>query len=125
MADLRFFSLGVFGLFGLLFSQDSNQTGTISVDVTRVVLHATVRQSKAGFVSDLEKEHFTVLEDGVPQKLLSFSREDEPVAIGLLVDNSQSMMNKRSQVVAAAKAFVRGSKPNDEIFVLHFNEQLT
>jgi VWFA-related protein len=108
-----------------LFSQDSANTDTISVDVTRVVLHATVREGKSRFVGDLEKEHFMVLEDGVPQKLLSFSREDEPVAIGLLVDNSQSMMNKRDQVVAAAKTFVRASHPNDEIFVLHFSEQLT
>jgi VWFA-related protein len=46
------------------------------------------------------------------------------VAIGLLVDNSQSMMNKRSEVIAAAKAFVRASNENDQIFVIHFNEQL-
>ena len=120
-----FFVLGFLGLSGLLFSQESSDTGTLSVNVTRVVIHATVRESKSGFVSDLEKQHFTVLEDGVPQKLLSFSREDEPIAVGLLVDNSQSMMNKRNQVLVAAKTFVRASKPNDEIFVLHFNEQLT
>ena len=126
MAHPRFFFvLGVLGLSGLLFSQESPETSTLSVDVTRVVIHATVREAKSGFVSDLEKEHFTVLEDGVPQKLLSFSREDEPIAVGLLVDNSQSMKNKRNQVLAAAKTFVRASKPNDEIFVLHFNEQLT
>jgi Ca-activated chloride channel homolog len=126
MAAHRLFCiLGVLGISGLVFSQDPIDTSTISIDVTRVVLHATVRESKSRFVSDLEKEHFTVLEDGVPQKLLSFNREDEPVAIGLLIDNSQSMMNKRSQVVAAAKAFVRASKPSDQIFVLHFNEQLT
>src|SRR5215510_12157229 len=122
MLSRPFWVLGVLGLSGLLFSQERD---TISVDVVRVVLHATVRESKAGFVSDLEKEHFTVLEDGVPQKLLSFSREDEPIAVGLLVDNSQSMMNKRTHVIAAAKAFVAASKPRDEIFVLHFNEQLT
>jgi len=120
-----FFVLGFLGLSGLLFSQESSDTGTLSVNVTRVVIHATVRESKSGFVSDLEKQHFTVLEDGVPQKLLSFSREDEPIAVGLLVDNSQSMMNKRNKVLVAAKTFVRASKPNDEIFVLHFNEQLT
>ena len=126
MAALRFLLLlGVLGFSGPLFSQESANTDTISVDVTRVVLHATVREGKSRFVGDLEKEHFTVLEDGVPQKLLSFSREDERVAIGLLVDNSQSMMNKRDHVVAAAKAFVRASHPNDEIFVLHFSEQLT
>ena len=126
MAHPRFFFvLGVLGLSGLLFSQESPDTNTISVDVVRVVLHATVREAQSGFVSDLEKDHFTVLEDGVPQKLLSFSREDEPIAVGLLVDNSQSMMNKRNKVLVAAKTFVRASKPNDEIFVLHFNEQLT
>src|SRR5215471_7296438 len=126
MSASRLFCLvGVLGIPSLLFSQDSTDASTISVDVTRVVLHVTVRESKSRFVSELEKENFTVLEDGVPQKLLSFSREDEPVAIGLLIDNSQSMMNKRPQVVVAAKTFVRASKPNDEIFVLHFNEQLT
>ena len=126
MTDPRFIcALGVLGFSSLLFPQNSTDEGTISVDVTRVVLHVTVREARSGFVSDLEKEHFTVLEDGVPQKLLSFSREDEPVAIALLVDNSQSMMNKRPHVVVAAKTFVRASKPNDDIFVLHFNEQLT
>ncbi len=97
----------------------------ISMDVKRVVLYATVREGKAKFAGDLQREHFTIHEDGKPQKIDSFSRDDVPVAIGLLIDNSQSMMNKREEVVAAAKAFVRASKPNDEIFVLHFNEQLT
>jgi VWFA-related protein len=89
-----------------------------------VVLYVTVREGKARFVGDLEKQQFTVSEDGVPQELLAFSRDDVPVAIGLLVDNSGSMMNKHEEVVAAAKAFVMASNPGDEIFVLHFNEQL-
>jgi VWFA-related protein len=55
---------------------------------------------------------------------LSFSREDVPVAVGVLVDNSGSMLNKGREVVAAAKTFIAASKPNDEIFVLHFNEIL-
>ena len=97
----------------------------ISMDVKRVVLYATVREGKAKFAGDLTKENFVVLEDGKPQTVDSFSRDDVPVAIGLLIDNSQSMMNKRDQVIAAAKAFVRASKPKDEIFVLHFNEKLT
>ncbi len=104
--------------------QDSPEH-VISMDVKRVVLYATVREGKARFAGDLQKENFTVYEDGKPQKVDSFSRDDVPVAIGLLIDNSQSMMNKREEVVAAAKAFVRASKPNDDIFVLHFNEQLT
>src|SRR5262245_44554442 len=96
-------AIGIAGGVAVLGFQE---TPVLSVDVKRVVLHATVREGKARFVGDLEKEHFTVLEDGVPQKLLSFSREDVPVAIGLLVDNSQSMLNKRNEVVAAAKTFV-------------------
>jgi Ca-activated chloride channel homolog len=110
------------GPFSALQAQDPT---VISMDVQRVVLYATVREGKARFVGDLEQKHFTVLEDGAPQQVLSFSREDVPVSVGLLVDNSQSMMNKREEVVAAAKAFVRASNPDDEMFILHFNEQLS
>ena len=101
------------------------QDSLISMNVKRVVLYATVREGKARFVGDLQKQNFEVLEDGVRQEILSFNREDVPVATGILVDNSQSMLNKRSEVVAAAKAFVRTSNPKDEIFVIHFNEQLS
>lgn len=116
--------LAVACLCFLPLALEAQETPVISVDVKRVVLYVTVREGKARFVGDLEKQNFTVLEDGVPQELLSFSRSDVPVAIGLLVDNSQSMMNKRKEVVAAAKAFVHASKPNDDIFVIHFNEEL-
>ena len=105
-------------------SQEPSDTPTITMDVNRVVLYATVREGKARFVGDLEQQNFTILEDGVPQKILSFSRDDLPVAIGLLVDNSQSMMNKRGEVVAAAKAFIRASNPGDQIFVVHFSDTI-
>ena len=118
-------SLGLIAASSFLLSRDAQEPARISVAVNQVVLYATVREGKARFVGDLKQENFTVLEDGIPQEILSFSREDAPVAIGLLVDNSQSMMNKRNEVVAAAKAFVRASNPEDEVFVLHFNEQLT
>ena len=97
----------------------------ISMDVKRVVLYATVREGKARFVGDLQKENFEVLEDGVRQELISFSHHDVPVATGILVDNSKSMLNKRDEVIAAAKAFVRASNPGDDIFVLHFNDRIT
>jgi VWFA-related protein len=96
----------------------------ISTGISRVVLYATVRQNNGGFVDDLRQEDFTILEDGKPQEIVSFLREDVPVAIGLLVDNSQSMLNKKSQVVEAAKTFVRAANPQDEIFILHFNEAI-
>ena len=118
-------ALGVLGLFLPLLGQVGEDQAVISVDVKRIVLYATVREGKAKFVGDLQKENFTVKEDGVAQDLISFSRDDVPVAVGLLVDNSMSMMNKRDEVIAAAKAFVRASNPGDEMFVLHFNEKLS
>jgi Ca-activated chloride channel homolog len=105
-------------------AQQEQSVPTFSSSVRRVVLYATVR-SRDGFVADLTRSDFTVLEEGKPQEILEFTREDVPVAIGLLVDNSGSMMNKRAEVVAAAKSFVRATKPQDDIFVLHFNEHLT
>ena len=101
------------------------EDSTFSLEVQRVVLYATVHEGKAGIVGDLQKENFEVAEDGVIQKILSFSHQDLPVATAILVDNSKSMMNKRNEVIAAAKAFVRASNPGDEMFVIHFNEKLT
>lgn len=102
----------------------AGQGQRFSTGISRVVLYATVRENNGGFVDDLRQEDFTILEDGKPQEIVSFLREDVPVAIGLLVDNSASMMNKRSQVVEAARTFVRATNPQDEIFILHFNEAL-
>ncbi len=105
-------------------SQDPGDV-TISVDVRRVVLYATVRENKAGsFVGDLKQEHYTVKDNGRVQEIRQFKREDVPVAIGLIIDNSQSMMNKRSQIIAAAKAFIRTSNPQDQMFVVHFNDDI-
>ena len=118
-------ALAAAGVPALLFGQTGQEAPLFTMDVQRVVLYATVREGKARFVGDLEQKQFTVKEDGVAQEILSFSRDDVPVAIGLLVDNSQSMMNKRDQVVAAAKAFVAASNASDEMFVIHFNEKLT
>ena len=97
----------------------------ISVDVDLVVLHATVRDRKGGFVSGLRKENFRVFEDGVPQEIRVFQHEDVPVAVGLIVDNSGSMGRKRKDVTAAALAFVRSSNPQDEMFVVNFNERIS
>jgi Ca-activated chloride channel homolog len=97
---------------------------TISMDVKRVVLYVTVHEGKAAFVSDLSKADFTVKEDGKVQEIRQFVREEVPAAIGLVIDNSQSMMNKTAEVIAAAKAFVGASNPKDEMFVLHFGDVL-
>jgi VWFA-related protein len=101
-----------------------DERSTISMDVRRVVLYVTVREGKAGFVGDLTKENFVVKDDGKVQQIHQFSRDDVPVAVGLVIDNSQSMLNKRAEVVAAAKAFIAANNPSDEAFVVHFNDKV-
>jgi Ca-activated chloride channel family protein len=108
-------------------AQTDVQPGTalISVDVNLVVLHATVRDRKGGFASDLRKEDFRVFENGVLQKIGVFQHEDVPVAVGLIVDNSGSMRRKQKDVAAAAMAFVKSSNPKDEMFIVNFNERVS
>jgi Ca-activated chloride channel homolog len=77
-----------------------------------------------GFVSELDKECFQVYEDSRPQKIEYFQRGDAPVTIGLVVDNSSSMRPKRLQVIAAALAFIQSCNPQDELFVIKFNEKV-
>ena len=105
--------------------KDGSSAATISVNVDLVVLHATVRYGKGGFVSGLQKQDFRVYEDGRPQTIGLFQHEDVPVAVGLVVDNSGSMKRKRSDVAAAALAFVRSSNLDDEMFVVNFNEHVS
>lgn len=97
---------------------------TISVDVNLVMLHVTVRGKDSGFVSGLNQQDFQVSEDGVLQSIRFFRHEDLPVAVGLIMDNSGSMGPKKKDVTAAALTFVRSSNPQDEMFVLNFNEHV-
>ena len=74
-------------------------------------------------VTTLDKNDFTVFEDGKPQKIMSFRREDIPVAMGIVIDNSGSMRDKRPAVNAAAINLVQSSNPQDKVFVVNFNEE--
>ena len=97
---------------------------TFSAQSELVVLHVTVEDRRGAYVRGLEQEAFTVLEDGKPQAVKFFSAADTPATIGLLIDNSYSMMNRRELVVAAAVGFTERSNPEDEVFVLAFNENV-
>ena len=66
---------------------------------------------------------FTVFEDGKPQRITSFRNEDIPVALGIVIDNSGSMRDKRPAVNAAAINLVRSSNPQDKVFIVNFNEE--
>jgi len=88
-----------------------------------VVLHATVVDDKQRIITDLDRSAFTILEDGHPQTITSFRHEDIPVAMGIIVDNSGSMREKRPKVSAAALNLVRSSNQNDEVCVVNFNDE--
>ncbi len=96
---------------------------TFCVETERVVLHVTVVDRQDRFVTDLEREAFEVAEDDRTQALSYFAQEDVPVSIGLVIDNSGSMRPRRRQVNAAAMEFVKASNPQDEVFVVNFNEE--
>jgi VWFA-related protein len=98
---------------------------TFSARTELVVLHVTVEDRKGSYISGLPQEAFTVLEDGKPQSVKFFSGADTPASIGLLIDNSTSMTNKRDMVVAAAIGFTERSNPDDEIFVIAFDENVS
>lgn len=91
--------------------------------VEEVLLHATVVDDKQHIVTNLDKGDFNVFEDGRPQTITSFRHEDIPVAMGIVVDNSGSMREKRQKVNAAALNLVRSSNPNDEVFIVNFNDE--
>jgi VWFA-related protein len=109
---------------GTLFAQTLESTGTvIRTDVRLVVLHTTVVDKSGHLVMDLPQKAFTVYENGVSQEIKKFRREDVPVSMGLIVDNSGSMREKRARVEAAALALVKESNPEDEAFVVNFNDE--
>jgi Ca-activated chloride channel homolog len=97
----------------------------IAVEVDLVVLQATVRDRSGHSVSGLGKQDFEVYEDGALQPILLFRHEDTPVTIGLVVDHSGSMRRKLVDVTAAARTFVRFSNPEDQMFVVNFNEKVS
>jgi Ca-activated chloride channel homolog len=102
--------------------QTPPQDSKIRVDVNLVVLHTTVLDDRGRFADGLKEENFRVLEDKAEQKLAVFKREDIPVSMGLVIDNSGSMRDKRPRVNAAALTLVEASNPQDEAFVVNFND---
>jgi Ca-activated chloride channel homolog len=94
----------------------------IRKDVEEVMLYATVVDPKNRMVTNLDKNSFSVFEDGQPQQITSFRREDIPVSMGILIDNSGSMRDKRPAVNQAALNLVRASNPQDEVFIVNFND---
>ena len=97
---------------------------TLKVDVNLITLHVSVMDDKDQIIKGLKKEDFAVYEDKIQQEISLFKEEDVPVSLGLVIDNSGSMRTKRERVNKAAITFVRTSNPQDEIFLINFNDQI-
>ncbi len=104
-------------------TREENGTYVFTKKVEEVALHATVVDDKHRLVTGLTRNDFQVFEDGVPQQIRSFRREDIPVAMGIVIDNSGSMRDKRPAVNQAAINLVRSSNPQDEVFIVNFNDE--
>ena len=96
---------------------------TFRTQVQEVVVHATVMDKNKRLVTGLDRSAFKVFEDDKPQSITSFRHEDIPVALGIVIDNSGSMREKRDKVNKAALNLVRASNPQDQIFVVNFNDE--
>ena len=91
-------------------------------DARLVLLHTSVIDKNGKLVTNIPQSAFKIFEDGVEQPIRLFRREDVPVSMGIIVDNSGSMTSKRTRVAAAAMELVKQSNPDDEVFIVNFND---
>jgi Ca-activated chloride channel family protein len=101
----------------------AQETPVFRSDTRLVVLHASVVNKQGHLVTNLPQKAFKVYENDVLQQLRVFRREDIPVSMGLVIDNSGSMKDKRQKVEAAALQFVKASNPQDQVFIVNFNDE--
>jgi Ca-activated chloride channel homolog len=95
----------------------------LHADVDEVLLDCAVMDEKGHSVTDLTQKDFQVWEDGVLQTVNAFQHQDQPVSMGILVDNSGSMRDKRAAVNAAAFHLLRASNPHDAAFIVNFSDR--
>lgn len=93
------------------------------VETARVLIHVAVKDPLNRFVTGLDKTNFRLLEDGVEQQIVSLSNQDVPLSLGLLIDTSGSMRSRFAEVQEAVRQLVATVKPEDEFFVVQFNQE--
>jgi VWFA-related protein len=102
--------------------QKKQDDGTLRVETLEVQLPISVLDKEGRPVDGLKQEYFQIFEDKVQQTIKTFRHEDIPLSLGLVIDNSGSMRNKRERVNSSALAFVRESNPEDETFIINFDD---
>src|SRR5829696_3140178 len=118
----RLTTLAVLAISALHIQAQESDT-TFRADTRLVVLHASVVDKDGKLLTDLPRTAFKVFENNIEQPIKTFRREDVPVSLGLVIDNSGSMRNKRKRVEAAALSAVKASNPRDEVTVINFNDE--
>jgi len=96
---------------------------TFRADTRLVVLPISVADKNGKLVTDLKQSSFKVFENGIEQPIKIFKREDVPISLGIIIDNSGSMKEKRQKVEIASLDMVKASNPQDEVFIVNFNDQ--
>ena len=99
-----------------------NPVTTFRTESNLVSLNVSVFDQQGHIVKGIPQSAFTVYEDGKKQEIKVFRQEDVPISLGLVIDASSSMLNKRDRVNSAALAMVKASNPEDEVMVITFNE---
>jgi Ca-activated chloride channel family protein len=115
-------ALVALSLVTLTCAQDNPPVTTFRTESNLVSLNVSVFDKEGRIVKGLPQSAFTVYEDGQKQDIKLFRQEDVPISLGLVVDSSASMFNKRDRVNSAAVAMMKASNPDDEVFVITFNE---
>jgi Ca-activated chloride channel family protein len=95
---------------------------SVRIDVELALVNVTVTDPYNRLVTGLDPDNFRVFEDNVEQEVVTFSSEDVPISIGVILDLSGSMSNKTGKAKEAAIQFFKTSNPQDEFFLIGFNE---
>jgi len=112
---------GLMAAYCVAFAQDD--VPTFRADSRLVVLHASVVDKSGKLLTDLPQKSFKVFENNVEQQIRMFRREDVPVSLCVVIDDSGSMRDKRAKVSAAALALVKASNKQDEVCIVNFNDE--
>ena len=100
-----------------------NEPTTFTSETNWVILPVSVSDKNGKLVTDLQQKSFKVFENGIEQPIKLFRHEDVPLSLGIIVDNSGSMKEKRQKVEVASLDLVKASNPHDEVFIVNFNDE--
>jgi Ca-activated chloride channel family protein len=101
----------------------TDEPTTFKADTNWVILPVSVSDKNGKLITDLQQKSFKVFENGIEQPIKLFRHEDVPISLGIIVDNSGSMKEKRQKVEIASVDLVKASNPHDEVFIVNFNDE--